>query len=305
MNNLTLYKSGNRGESITQLHERLALLGFEVPVAEHVDDRFGPGTEAAIRAFQATHGLAAHGSVDEATARGLGLGAAPGAIAGIVCKPDGAPIADVAVRLVQRAPEVTDRLVGDLDDDGRLLSVSLGEPRRTLAVPALLRPYLLALANGRASDAQLISRTASRRSGKPRDRYWLAHHVERLCMEAGVPVVCTQSLRWLHASVATEALAPQSQRYAVIPAIAHDGPASLQRFPTYLLVVMKVSQVGPLPSGPYEWIWQEHTRLYLNASVVQGGYSCDGPPSEHEFSSSLSAPSTKLGQRYSSSVVSL
>ena len=94
-----------------------------------------------------------------------------------------------------RASEVTDRVVRDLDDNGRLLWIEFGKTRRskrTLEVPALLQPYLLALAKGRAPDAQLISRTISRRTGKNRDRYWLGHHVERLCTEAEVPVICTQ-----------------------------------------------------------------------------------------------------------------
>jgi hypothetical protein len=85
-----------------------------------------------------------------------------------------------------------------------------------------LRPYLLALTKGRAPDAQLISRTVSRRSGKKRDRYWLLYHVERLCEEAGVPVVCTQSLRGLHASVATEAGATS---HVVASALGHSSPA--------------------------------------------------------------------------------
>jgi integrase len=124
-----------------------------------------------------------------------------------------------------RASEVTDRVVRDLDDNGRLLWIEFGKTRRsrrTLEVPALLRPYLLALAKGRAPDAQLISRTISRRSGKKRDRYWLAHHVERLCTDAGVPVVCTQSLRGLHASVATEAGATS---HVVASALGHSSPA--------------------------------------------------------------------------------
>jgi integrase len=124
-----------------------------------------------------------------------------------------------------RASEVTDRVVRDLDDDGRLLWIEFGKTRRsrrTLEVPALLRPYLLALAKGRAPDAQLISRTVSRRSGKKRDRYWLAHHVERLCDEAGVPLVCTQSLRGLHASVATDAGATS---HVVAAALGHASPA--------------------------------------------------------------------------------
>jgi integrase len=124
-----------------------------------------------------------------------------------------------------RASEVTDRVVRDLDDDGRLLWIEFGKTRRsrrTLEVPALLRPYLLALAKGRASDEQLISRTVSRRSGKKRDRYWLGHHVERLCDEAGVPVVSTQSLRGLHASVATDAGATS---HVVAAALGHTSPA--------------------------------------------------------------------------------
>jgi integrase len=75
-----------------------------------------------------------------------------------------------------RASEVTDRVVRDLDDDGRLLWIEFGKTkrsRRTLEIPAILRPYLLALAKGRAPDAQLISRTVSRRSDKKRDRFWL------------------------------------------------------------------------------------------------------------------------------------
>ncbi|HEX3476269.1 MAG TPA: site-specific integrase, partial [Kofleriaceae bacterium] len=124
-----------------------------------------------------------------------------------------------------RASEVTDRVVRDLDDDGRLLWIEFGKTkrsRRTLEVPAILRPYLLALAKGRAPDAQLISRTVSRRSGKKRDRFWLLYHVERLCADAGVPVVCTQSLRGLHASVATDAGATS---HVVASALGHSSPA--------------------------------------------------------------------------------
>lgn len=124
-----------------------------------------------------------------------------------------------------RASEVTDRVVRDLDDNGRLLWIEFGKTkrsRRTLEVPALLRPYLLALAEGRPADAQLISRTISPRTGKKRDRYWLLRHVARLCGDAEVPVVCTQSLRGLHASVATEAGATSHE---VASALGHSSPA--------------------------------------------------------------------------------
>lgn len=54
-----------------------------------------------------------------------------------------------------RASEVTDRVVRDLDDEGRLLWIEFGKTRRsrrTLEVPALLRPHLPRLAKGRAAD---------------------------------------------------------------------------------------------------------------------------------------------------------
>jgi len=124
-----------------------------------------------------------------------------------------------------RASEVTDRVVRDLDDNGRLLWIEFGKTkrsRRTLEVPALLRPYLLSLAKDRPADAQLISRTLSGRSGKKRDRHWLLRHVEWLCAEAEVPVVCTQSLRGLHASVATDAGATS---HVVASALGHSSPA--------------------------------------------------------------------------------
>ena len=46
--------------------------------------------------------------------------------------------------------------------------------------------------------------------------------MERLCAEAEVPVVCTQSLRGLHASVAAEAGATS---HVVASALGHSSPA--------------------------------------------------------------------------------
>lgn len=95
---------GAIGESVNHLHQRLALLGFEVPRDELQGDRYGSGTEAAVRQFQAANGLpAVHGRVDEDTARGLGLGGYPTSVAGIVCQPDGTPLPNVAARLFQHS----------------------------------------------------------------------------------------------------------------------------------------------------------------------------------------------------------
>jgi len=86
-----------------------------------------------------------------------------------------------------------------------LLWIEFGKTKRskrTLEVPALLRPYLLALAKGRArctADQPLGVAAQRQEAGS----LLAAVHVERLCSDADVPVVCTQSLRGLHTSVAT------------------------------------------------------------------------------------------------------
>jgi peptidoglycan hydrolase-like protein with peptidoglycan-binding domain len=94
-------RPGMTGESVTNLHRRLVLAGLTVPADELRDDRFGPGTVEAIRQFQIMHGLPPHGELDDLTAHGLGIATKLRAIAGVVCQPDGAPLANVAVRLHQ------------------------------------------------------------------------------------------------------------------------------------------------------------------------------------------------------------
>ncbi|HEX5058598.1 MAG TPA: site-specific integrase [Kofleriaceae bacterium] len=123
-----------------------------------------------------------------------------------------------------RASEVTDRVVRDLDDEGRLLWIEFGKTkrsRRTLEVPAMLRPYLLALAKGRAPDEQLITRKQTKRGNK-RDRHWLLHWLHAYCDEASIPSVCSHSLRGLHATLAMEA---GQTSHAVASALGHSTPA--------------------------------------------------------------------------------
>jgi integrase len=104
-----------------------------------------------------------------------------------------------------RASEVTDRVVRDLDDEGRLLWIGKTKrSRRTLEVPAVLRPYLLALAKDRGSDEQLITRKPTKRRNEC-GRQWLRYWLSLFCEEAKVPDVCVHSLRGLHATLATEA----------------------------------------------------------------------------------------------------
>ncbi len=129
-----------------------------------------------------------------------------------------------ALLMGMRASEVTDRVVRDLDDEGRLLWIEVGKTkrsRRTLEVPALLRPYLRELAKDRAPDDQLITRGKTKRGGK-RDRQWLYHWLTAFCDEAKIPPVCVHSLRGLHATLATEA---GVSSHVVANALGHSSPA--------------------------------------------------------------------------------
>jgi integrase len=132
-----------------------------------------------------------------------------------------------ALLMGMRASEVTDRVVRDLDDEGRLLWIEVGKTkrsRRTLEVPAVLRPYLLALAKDRGPDEQLITREKTPR-GKRRDRQWLYHWVGAFCDEAKIPEVCVHSLRGLHATLATEA---GMSSHVVANALGHSSPVVTQ-----------------------------------------------------------------------------
>lgn len=60
---------GAQGSSVSQVQQRLDENGAHLDV----DGQFGSRTEAAVRAFQASHGLKADGVVGRDTARALGL----------------------------------------------------------------------------------------------------------------------------------------------------------------------------------------------------------------------------------------
>jgi N-acetylmuramoyl-L-alanine amidase len=64
MNGLPL-EPGSQGESVRDLHRRLARLGIEVVPAEPAS--YGPATEQAVRQFQHRRGLVADGVCDRAT----------------------------------------------------------------------------------------------------------------------------------------------------------------------------------------------------------------------------------------------
>ena len=110
----------------------------------------------------------------------------------------------VALTMGLRTSEVLDRVVRDLDDGARYLWIDVGKTanaRRHLEVPELVQPYLLRLAAGKHPQ-ELLFGTNERGGRHDRQRMW--DMVRRLCKRAGVPRVCTHSLRGLWATLAVQ-----------------------------------------------------------------------------------------------------
>lgn len=64
-------KRGSSGPDVTRLQEKLKELGFD---PGNIDGKFGPATDAAVRAFQASEDLLVDGIVGRRTLTALGLG---------------------------------------------------------------------------------------------------------------------------------------------------------------------------------------------------------------------------------------
>ncbi len=108
-----------------------------------------------------------------------------------------------ALTMGLRTSEVLKRVVRDLDDGARYLWIDQGKTanaRRHLEVPELLQPYLLRLAQGKRPEEFLFG--LGERSGRPLRRQAMHAVVQRTCRKAGVPRVCTHSLRGLWATLA-------------------------------------------------------------------------------------------------------
>jgi len=127
---------------------------------------------------------------------------------------DGAVAAMMTLLLGIRCSEVVSRVVRDLDDDGRLLWIpdsKTAKGRRTLVVPDELRPYLQELAEGKKPQDLLLGY---------HDRAWPRAWVQRICEEAGVPVVTAHGNRGLHGTLSIEAgVTPR----AVADALGHES----------------------------------------------------------------------------------
>jgi integrase len=108
---------------------------------------------------------------------------------------ESAVAATLALLTGARAAEVTDRLVRDLDDGGRLLWITESKTKagvRQVPVPEQVRGRLLALAAGRAPDERLFAI----------NRHQLRTAVRTICKRAGVPVVSPHGLRGTFATLA-------------------------------------------------------------------------------------------------------
>ena len=126
--------------------------------------------------------------------------------------------AAAALLLGLRASEIVRCRVRDLDDGGRVLWVcgtKSEAARRRLAVPEILREYLIRLAESRGPLDFLFGEA---RPGQPRPRTALWVTVRRLCNHAQVPAVCSHSLRGLFATLAVESGAVT---HAVASALGH------------------------------------------------------------------------------------
>lgn len=111
----------------------------------------------------------------------------------------GAIASAVALLMGMRASEITDRVVRDLDDQGRILIIGSAKTEagiRRLRVPDDLVPVLNNLVVGKAPDDRIFG---------DHDRQWLRKATIRVCAAAGVKRVTPHGLRGTHASLAVEA----------------------------------------------------------------------------------------------------
>lgn len=111
----------------------------------------------------------------------------------------GAIAASLSLLMGLRASEIVERTARDLDDQGRVLWIPIGKTRnavRKLAVPEVLREFLLALADGKQPEERLFGLHW---------RDWPRKNVKRICDLAGVAKVTAHGMRGTHATLAVDA----------------------------------------------------------------------------------------------------
>lgn len=137
---------------------------------------------------------------------------------------DGALAVLVAVLMGLRAGEIVSRTVRDLDKAGTILwvddvgdwSTKTAASRRAVEIPVQLQPLLFARTQDKIAAALLFMG----KRGARHDRGWVRKEARRLCLLAGVPVVCAHSLRGFHA---TAAVAAGASPHIVAAALGHES----------------------------------------------------------------------------------
>jgi integrase len=134
---------------------------------------------------------------------------------------EGAIAAAMALLMGMRASEIVERTTRNLDDDGRLLWITDAKTQagiRRLAVPPQLQAHLQRIARGKKPTDRLFKAKAG--------RYWLLRSVQRICKEAGVPIVPAHGLRGTHATLAVDAGATS---HLVAAALGHESFSTTAR----------------------------------------------------------------------------
>ncbi len=160
----------------------------------------------------------------------------------------------LALTMGLRTSEVMNRVVRDLDDGARYLWIDEGKTenaRRHLEVPSVLSPFLLRLAQDKGPDELLFG--VSARTGRPRPRQTMYRTVRTICEQAGVPRVCTHSLRGLWATLAVKSGAAS---HAVAESLGHHSFAVTQKHyaqpaaVTNAATARVLDRLSPGSSGP-------------------------------------------------------
>jgi integrase len=125
----------------------------------------------------------------------------------------GAVAALTALLLGVRNSEIADRIVRDLDDQGRVFSITSAKTAagvRRLTVPEVLRPHLVRLAEGKKSEDLLFGVS----------RHSILKAVKRMCRLARTPIVSPHGLRGTHATLA---VATGISSVAVAASLGHES----------------------------------------------------------------------------------
>ncbi len=138
---------------------------------------------------------------------------------------DGAIAALMTGMLGLRAQEVTQRVVRDLDDEGRVLWIEKAKTEkgnRSVEVPDMLRLLLLRQVEGKQSGDLIFARP----KGGAHWRDWPRENVQRICRLVGVPEVCAHSMRGLHSTLA---FARGATGHLVAEALGHEDVSTTLR----------------------------------------------------------------------------